>query len=135
MKIQNAIGTESEEGVLTKEFEHIKSQSIDYGVMEKAKDIYTLPGTFGWDDVGSWLAIERLQKSNKEGNVIAGDIIAVETKRCIMQGEDKLIAAVGLEDMIVVDTKDAILICHKEHAGEIKKVIEKLKISNRNEYL
>ena len=135
MKIQNVIGTDNEEEVLLREFESIKPQSIDYGVMEKAKDIYTLPGTFGWDDVGSWLAIERLQKSNKEGNVIAGDIIAVETKRCIMQGEDKLIAAVGLEDMIVVDTKDAILICHKEHVGEIKKVIEKLKISNRNEYL
>ena len=135
MKIQNAIGTESEEGVLTKEFEHIKSQSIDYGVMEKANDIYILPGTFGWDDVGSWLALERLQKSDKEDNVIAGDVMAIETKRCIMQGEDKLIAAVGIEDMIVVDTKDALLVCHKEHTGDIKKVIDRLKINSRDEYL
>ncbi len=135
MRIQAAIGTEDEENVLKKEFDNIKSESIDYGVMEKARDIYVIPGSFGWDDVGSWLAIERLQKSNKEGNVIDGDVISVNTKRCILQGQDKLIAAVGLEDMVVVDTKDAILICHKEHAGEIKRVIEELKLGNRSEYL
>lgn len=133
--IKNAIGSSREEEVLEKEFQLMESQSIDYGIMEKANHIYIVPGTFGWDDVGSWLAVERLQKSNEFGNVIKGDVISINTSNCIVQGEKKLIATVGLDDTIVVDTEDAILICHKDHAGEIKKVIENLKICNRNEFL
>lgn len=134
-RIQAAIETEQEETVLEKEFYGIQSQSIDYGIMEKAEDIYILPGTFGWDDVGSWLAVERIKKSNEFGNVVNGNIITVNTNNCIIQGEKKLIATVGLEDMIIVDTEDATLICAKDHAGNIKKVLENLKICNREEYI
>ncbi|WP_124065179.1 mannose-1-phosphate guanylyltransferase [Clostridium sp. E02] len=134
-RIQNTIGTEQEETVLENEFYSLESQSIDYGIMEKAEDIYILPGAFGWDDVGSWLAVERIKKSNEFGNVVNGNIITVNTHNCVIQGEKKLIATVGLEDMIVVDTKDATLICSKDHAGDIKKVLENLKICNREEYI
>jgi len=134
-KIQAAIGTEGEQEVLEREFSALRSESIDYGVMEKAKDIYTLSGSFGWDDVGSWLAVERLRKSNEFGNVVSGNAVTVDTKNCIVQGGKRLIAAVGLEDVIVVDSDDAILICEKDSAGEIKKVLENLKICNRTEYL
>ncbi len=134
-KIQAAIGTEGEQEVLEREFSALRSESIDYGVMEKAKDIYTLSGSFGWDDVGSWLAVERLRKSNEFGNVVSGNAVTVDTKNCIVQGGKRLIAAVGLEDVIVVDADDAILICEKDSAGEIKKVLENLKICNRTEYL
>lgn len=133
--IQNSIGTDEEEAVLEQEFSAFESVSIDYGVMEKAKNIYILSGSFGWDDVGSWLAVGRIRKSNEFGNVISGNAVTVDTRECIIQGEDKLIATVGLEDVIVVDTKDALLICHKDHAGDIKKVLENLKICNRTEYL
>ncbi len=135
IKIQKAIGTSEQETVLEKEFYAMESQSIDYGIMEKAKDIYILPGTFGWDDVGSWLAVERIKKTNEFGNVVNGNIITINTQNCIIQGGKKLIATVGLEDLIVVDTENATLICSKDHAGEIKKVIENLKICNREEYI
>lgn len=134
-RIQDAIGTEHEETVLEKEFYGIQSQSIDYGIMEKADDIFILLGAFGWDDVGSWLAVERIKKTNEFGNVVSGNIITVNTHNCVIQGENKLIATVGLEDMIVVDTEDATLICSKDHAGDIKKVLENLKICNREEYI
>lgn len=134
-RIQDTIGTEQEETVLEKEFHGIQSQSIDYGIMEKAEDIYILLGAFGWDDVGSWLAVERIKKTNEFGNVVNGNVITVNTNNCIIQGEKKLIATVGLEDMIVVDTEDATLICSKDHAGDIKKIIENLKICNREEYI
>lgn len=134
-RIQDAIGTEHEETVLEKEFYGIQSQSIDYGIMEKADDIYILLGAFGWDDVGSWLAVERIKKTNEFGNVVNGNIITVNTHNCVIQGENKLIATIGLEDMIVVDTEDATLICSKDHAGDIKKVLENLKICNREEYI
>lgn len=134
-KIKDAIGTATEENVLEKEFTLFQSESIDYGIMEKAEDIYILPGNFGWDDVGSWLAVERIKKTNEFGNVIDGNIITVNTNNCIIQGDKKLIATVGLENMIVVDTDDATLICSKDHAGEIKKVLDNLRICNRVEYI
>lgn len=135
LRIQEAIGTEEEEQILDREFQEMDSQSIDYGIMEKAKDIYILPGAFGWDDVGSWLAVERIKKTNEFGNVVNGNIITVNTKNCIIQGGRKLIAAVGLQDLIIVDTEDATLICEKDNTGDIKKVLENLKICNRDEYL
>ena len=135
LRIQEAIGTQEEELVLDREFHEMNSQSIDYGIMEKAKDIYILPGAFGWDDVGSWLAVERIKKTNEFGNVVNGNIITVNTKNCIIQGGRKLIAAVGLQDLIIVDTEDATLICEKDNTGDIKRVLENLKICNRDEYL
>ena len=135
LKIQNAIGTEEEQQVLEREFVAFASESIDYGIMEKAEDIYTLPGTFGWDDVGSWLAVDRIRKSNELGNVVNGNIITINSKNCIIEGSKKLIAAVGLEDLIIVDSQDATLICEKQSAGDIKKVLENLKICNRDEYI
>ena len=134
-KIGEALGTRQEEAALEAEFAAFPSESIDYGVMEKAENIYTIPGTFGWDDVGSWLAVGRIQSSNEFGNVISGRVVAVNTRNSIIQGADKLIALVGMSDVIVVDTADALLICEKDSAGDIKKVLENLRISNQEQYL
>jgi len=133
--ILNVIGKEDEDRILEKEYRKFTSVSIDYGIMEKSEDIYTIPGTFGWDDVGSWLALERIRKSNEYGNVINGNVITIDSKNCIIEGGKKLIAAVGVENFIIVDTDDATLICDKNSAGDIKKVLENLKICNRNEYI
>lgn len=134
-KIGAAIGTGDEQKVLEEEFHAFESESVDYGIMEKARNIYILSGTFGWDDVGSWLAVGRIKKSNEFGNVVEGNVVAVDTKNSIIQGQNKLIATVGVNNLIVVDTQDAVLICNAEHAGDIKKVLENLRICNRNEYL
>lgn len=135
LKIKNAIGTEEEETILEKEFMSFSSMSIDYGVMEKAENIYILPGTFGWDDVGSWLAVERIKKTNEFGNIVNGNIITINTRNCIIEGTKKLIATVGLQDLVIVDAEDAILICEKDETTDIKKVLENLKICNRTEYI
>lgn len=133
--IGEAIGTDMEEQVLERTFQVFQAESIDYGVMEKARNIYILSGAFGWDDVGSWLAVSRIKRSNELGNVVDGNVVTVNTRNTTIQGGGKLIAAVGLEDMIVVDSEDALLICEKDHAGDIKKVLENLRICNRTEYL
>lgn len=133
--IKEAIDAENQDYVLDKEFEKFQSISVDYGILEKAENIYTIPGTFGWDDVGSWLAVERIRKTNEFGNVVSGNVITINSRECVIEGTEKLIAAVGLENLIVVDTEDATLICDKEHAGEIKKVLETLKNCNREEYI
>ncbi|SKA03724.1 mannose-1-phosphate guanylyltransferase [Selenihalanaerobacter shriftii] len=125
-RMKEAIGTESEFEVLTKEFEKLDSISIDYGIMEKADDIYVIPGDFGWDDVGSWPALERVREADKAGNVVKGNHIGLETKNSIIQGNGKLITTVGLEDVVIVDTEDAILICDKKKAQDIKKLRKQL---------
>lgn len=135
LEIQSAIGTNAEADVLQRIFPEFPSISIDYGIMEKSTNIYTIPGNFGWDDVGSWLAVERIKKSNENGNIITGNVLSVGTENCIIEGSNKLIATIGLEDLVIVDTEDAILICDKDKTADIKKVLETLKICNRNEYL
>ncbi|MEA5093469.1 MAG: mannose-1-phosphate guanylyltransferase [Sedimentibacter saalensis] len=135
MDIKNVIGKANFEDVLYEKFSHFKSESIDYGVMERAVNIYTIPGTFGWDDVGSWLALERISKTNEYGNSVTGNVITINSKNSIISGTNKLIATVGIEDLIIVDTDDAILICSKESTQDVKKVLENLKICNRTEYI
>lgn len=116
-------------------FEELEAVSIDYGIMEKADNIYTLVGNFGWNDVGSWLALETVKPSNDEGNIIEGNVVTINTKNTIVQGDEKLIALVGMENAIVVDTKDALLICNKENAQNVKQVIETLRASDKKDYL
>ena len=132
-RIEAAVGTAEFPSVLETEYHAFRSESIDFGVMEKAENIYTLPGSFGWDDVGNWLAVERINSTNEYGNYIEGDVITIGTERSTICGGKRLIAAVGVEDLIVVDTDDAVLICAKDSTQDVKKVIENLKICNRNQ--
>lgn len=135
INIEKSIGTNAEQSILEKEFHDFKSESIDYGVMEKADNIYTIPGMFGWDDVGSWLALERINSTNEYNNFVTGNVVSVNTNDCIISATDKLIATVGLKNLIIIDTEDATLICDKDSTQDIKKVIENLKICNRNNYI
>jgi mannose-1-phosphate guanylyltransferase len=134
-RIYETIGESNSEIVLKEAFENMKSESIDYGIMERANDIYTIPGSFGWDDVGSWLALERINRTNDDGNVVKGNVITIDTKKSIIQAQDKLIATVGIKDVIIIDTEDVLLIANKEDTQNIKKIIENLKICNRDCYL
>jgi len=134
-EIRQAYGTQSYEHILKRCFMAFKPVSIDYGIMERATPIYTIPGNFGWDDVGNWLALERINKTNDSGNTVEGDVITIDTQDSIIVGDKKLIAAVGLENMVIVDTDDAILICDKDSTQDVRKVIENLKICNRNELI
>lgn len=135
MKIKAAIKTPQQEAVLEAEFPNLESESVDYGIMEKAQNIFILPGNFGWDDVGSWLAVGRIKKNDENNNVVNGNVVTVNTKDCVIEGSKKLIATVGLRDIIVVDTDDAMLISTKENAGEIKKVLAELRESGKTQYL
>lgn len=127
LHIQQHIGKEDYTQVLTEEFTAMESQSIDYGVLEKADHIYVKPGTYGWDDVGSWLALERLQTKDENGNVLKGNVQAEHTTNTIVQAGNRLVALVGVDDLIVVDTEDITLICKKEKGEEIKELYQKLK--------
>ncbi|MDR2649970.1 MAG: mannose-1-phosphate guanylyltransferase [Clostridiales bacterium] len=131
LEIAQSQGEYGAEIVLERVYKGFPSVSIDYGVMEKASGVFTIPGSFGWDDVGSWLALPRINKTDENGNIVNGDVITIGTRDSIIVGGNRLIAAVGLEDIVVVETDDALLIARKESAQDIKKVIDNLKICNR----
>lgn len=135
LKIQAAIGTPDEDTILKEIFPNFVSDSIDYGIMEKASDIYLIPGNFGWDDVGSWLAVERVRGTDNDGNTLCGNTVTIETKHCTIEGHSRLIAAVGCENLIIVDTEDALLVANKSAAGDIKKLLSKLREQGKENYL
>lgn len=121
--------------VIKSEFPRMPDQSIDYGIMEKANSIYVIPCVLGWDDVGSWTALERINDLDENGNAINGNILSLDTKRCIIESNGKLIATLGVEDLIIVETDDVTLICKKEKAQEVKSLIKELKVQKLEQYL
>ena len=132
VKIGESFGTPDFEDTLVREFTAFRSESIDFGIMEKAESIYTIPGSFGWDDVGSWLAIERINETDDAKNYIDGDVIAVDSERTTICGGKRLIAAIGVEDIVIVDTDDVVLVCSKNHTQDVKKVITQLREAGRD---
>jgi len=135
-KIGAALGTESEWTTVEKEYQAFEKVSIDYAVMEKAKDVVVIEVDFTWDDVGSWFAIERWNKKDNLGNTVLGMHYGMDTNSCIIvNNEQHLIATIGVSDMIIVHTKDATLICHKQKAEQIKKLVEELKQAGHQSYL
>jgi len=114
-------------------FKACPSDSIDYAVMEKANDVQVVPVTMGWNDVGSWSALWSLGEQDQNGNCYQGDVIGIDNRNCYLRADGPMVAAIGLEDVIVVSTSDAVLVAPKERAQDVKKIVEALKKSDRSE--
>ncbi|MGO9514247.1 MAG: mannose-1-phosphate guanylyltransferase/mannose-6-phosphate isomerase [Steroidobacteraceae bacterium] len=114
-------------------FEKCRSDSIDYAVMEKTRDAVVLPLDAGWSDVGSWSSLCDALQADEEGNVLQGDVLVQDTHHCYVHSTSRLVAAVGMDDHIIVETKDAILVAPKERVAEVKELVARLKQSGRSE--
>jgi len=113
-------------------------ESIDYAVMEPLckqanGDVVVVPLDAGWNDIGGYSALWQVSDQDDQGNVFKGDVKAVDTKNSLIMGEDRLIATVGVEDLVIVDTKDALLVAHKDKAQEVKAIVNQLKAAGRSE--
>lgn len=114
----------------------IKPISVDYGIMEHSKRIALIPANFYWSDLGSWDALEELLEKDKNGNVLQADTIDFESSGiCAFSRGNRLIATVGLQDLIIADTPDALLVCNRHKAQDVKKVVDRLKSENRKEHI
>lgn len=133
--IGNAMGTADERKVIEEVYPKIPKISIDYGIMERAHPVAMLEGRFGWNDVGSLEALEILHKKDEKGNVPIGKSVLVDTERTICYSKEKLVVAAYVEDLIVVESKDAVLVCPKEKAQEVRKIVEFLEKHGQTEYL
>ena len=116
-------------------FARAPSISIDYAVMERTNRAVLVPGTFGWSDVGSWSSLWDIQKKDKSGNVLHGDVVVHDTKNSFVRSEKGLTTLVGVHDLAVVVTKDAVLVADKARAQDVKAVVDKLKAANRSELI
>jgi mannose-1-phosphate guanylyltransferase/mannose-6-phosphate isomerase len=114
-------------------FEACPDESIDYAVMEQTKDAVVVAMDAGWSDVGSFAALWEVSEQDENGNVFKGDIKAVYTKNTLVFGEDKLVATVGVEDLVIINTKDAVLVAHKDRSQCVKEIVQQLKDEQRTE--
>ena len=137
MKIKTALGTSREAVTIRSVYKKLTSISIDYGVMEKAANVFMLRGYFGWSDVGSWDALwEILAKDDQSNAVTRGsNVIFEDTEGSLVYSPQKLVAIVGAKDLIVVETKDALLICKKGRSQDVKKVVATLEAAKKKKYL
>jgi len=115
-------------------FQRCPDDSIDYAVMEKSRDVVVVPMDAGWSDVGSWSALWEVSAKDEYNNVTKGDVLAVNSTNCYLHAEHKLIATVGIDNLVVVETKDAILVAHKDHVQDVKSIVNQLKKSGRSEH-
>jgi len=135
MEIQKHIGTDKEAESVKDVFHELKSVSIDYAVMEKTDRAAVIPADIGWSDVGSWSALDDVSDRDAQGNVITGNVIDIDSKNSIIYAEKRLVATIGLENAVVVDTPDATLVCSKDRAQDVKKIVEELKKRKAEEHL
>ncbi|BCR05393.1 xanthan biosynthesis protein XanB [Desulfuromonas versatilis] len=111
------------------------SDSIDYAVMEKTADAVVLPLDAGWNDVGSWSALWEVGTRDGDGNVLRGDVLVQDSRNCYLHADNRMIAAVGLEDHVVVETADAVLVARRDRVQDVKAIVEQLKARKRGEAL
>ncbi len=115
------------------EFKKCPSDSIDYAVMEKVKNAVVIPVDIGWSDVGSWSALHEIGELDENNNVFIGDTKCVSTTNCYVRAENKLVTTLGIDDLIIVDTDDALLVASKSHVQDIKIIVESLTSEKREE--
>jgi len=128
MRIEQVLGTEKEEEVIEEVYPLLPKISIDYGVMEKARKVVGVPGDFFWDDIGSWKALERIFPEDREGNIIKGLVKEKQTSDCILinREDDKILGAIGLSNLVVINSKRGILVATKEDAQRVKDLVDEL---------
>ncbi|MCX5825276.1 MAG: mannose-1-phosphate guanylyltransferase [Deltaproteobacteria bacterium] len=135
MQIREALGTEREEEIVGEVYLAQKGVSIDYGVMEKAENVLVVPGDFDWSDLGSWDALWEVSGKDGNGNAARGGFVGIDAGDCLIHSPGKLVALVGVRDLLVVETDDALLICRRGRSQDVRKVVEALERKGLMEYL
>jgi len=126
------IGSNNEAKILEKVYREAESVQIDYAISEKADNLLLVPATFSWSDIGDWKTAYEIKKKDKNGNVVEyygenGFFLGTETKNCFIRAEDSLVATVGVSDLIIVQMRDAVLVCSRDKAQKVKEIVNMLK--------
>lgn len=133
--LYSVIDTENDTEKISEIYPKMPSVSIDYGIMERSKNVKVIKGEFGWNDVGSWEVLSSVFNNDHSGNVLHGRCINIETTSSVLYSTGRLIATIGLSDVIVAETDKAVLVCSKDKAQDVKKIVEYLETQSMNEFL
>ncbi|MFH1197602.1 MAG: mannose-1-phosphate guanylyltransferase [bacterium] len=135
VKIKDSLGTGEFEKTLTQVYGQLRNVSIDYGIMEKSDRVFVTKGTFLWSDVGSWEAVYELSEKDSTGNAVIGDVYTRNSNNSYIFSPKKFTAIIGLDNIIVVDTREALLICNRADAQKVKEVVDFLKMNHKNDLI
>ncbi|MCS7324161.1 MAG: sugar phosphate nucleotidyltransferase [Thermoflexales bacterium] len=133
--LSDAIGTPRYSAALAEAWEAAPRLSLDYAIMEGAERMAVIPVEIGWSDIGNWDALLAVLPKDHDGNALSGDVLAVDTHGVLVRGSDRLIVTLGLHDVIIVDTPDALLVCARDRAADLKQVVDQLRALGREEVL
>jgi mannose-1-phosphate guanylyltransferase len=134
-RIGGEMGTRPLPEVLKEQYPQAPSISIDYGIMEKASDVVVMKAEIEWNDVGSWEFIRDVYDADDDGNVSIGECVAIDAARNTIVSPDRLVAVLGLDDIVVVDGGDTILVCKRERSQEVKKIVQSLRSRDRDDLI
>ncbi len=134
-ELSKVIGTEDYDEVLPQIYGKLKSISIDYGIMEKSPNVFLIKAAFDWNDVGSWEAVYELSEKDNFSNAKVGEVYLESTTGSYVYNPNKFTAVVGMKDIIVIETDDALLICNRKNAQDVKNVVDYLKMSNKTDLI
>jgi mannose-1-phosphate guanylyltransferase/mannose-6-phosphate isomerase len=118
----------------TQMFAQVPDISIDYAVMERSSQVAVVPSDFGWSDIGSWAAVKDLVRPDDNQNRALGEVIFVDSRNTFVQSEDRLVATVGVDNLMIIDTPDALLVAHPDKSQDVKKVVAQLKSKGHEAY-
>ena len=128
MRIQAVVGTAEEAAVIAREYPALKAVAVDNAIIERAEKVATIEADIDWGDIGSWAALTDVLPVDDTGNLLSGEVVTVDVANSTVYGRaGKVVALIGLEDLVVVDTEDALLICKKDEAQRVKEVLERLR--------
>jgi mannose-1-phosphate guanylyltransferase len=116
-------------------YKTLPTEAIDYAVMERTRNLLVVQAGFEWHDIGSWADLHDILEQDQAGNFVEGESILIDSRNCMIHSPKKLVAAVGLEDMVVIETDDAILICPKARSQDVKLIVDRLKQMGKSQYL
>jgi mannose-1-phosphate guanylyltransferase len=135
-RIASAWGTESQNEVFQQKYEDLERLSIDYAVMEQARDVLVIEAPFRWDDVGSWLALERMNPQDAEGNTVMANHTGLNTRNCVIVSDpEHLVATVGVDNLLIIQDGDTTLVANRSDEGAVKQLVEQLKTKGLEKYL
>ena len=133
--IDLAFGTADEQAVLEGVWADVEKGTIDYGIMEHARDVAIISVRIGWHDIGSWKTLMELLKVDENGNVLTGDHILLDTRNTLVYSPRKLVATIGLTDVIIVETDDALLVCSQDRCQDVRKIVDALRTRGQENLL
>ncbi len=135
MKIKSSLGKKGESKAVRDAYQNMEAISIDYGVIEKSKHVLMVEGDFGWNDIGSWTSAAQYWPMDIDKNASIGEVINLDSSKCIVYSPKKPVALLGVEDLVIVEEEDVLLVCKRERSQDVKKLVEILKSKGRDEIL